>query len=264
MSDDAYRVTSARIHDVLLDGHSHLPFTHGPAAERLIRVYPHASFHATAARLFVRDTLDSLAADGIRQVLDLGCGFPGWPPYLHDIVEARQSGARTVYCDNDPMVLAHANFMLGESDGVRLVPWDLEEPGLLDDPRVRGHLDLSEPVAVVLANVIECVSHGVAARLLRNLAASALPRNSPVIVTTASCADTDTAHLITTTMDDVADGRWGQMRTPAELAALHPALGTLSSRPHPVPTGLPTIHPERVAAFTGPDLVTGILRAYQL
>jgi O-methyltransferase involved in polyketide biosynthesis len=262
MSEDAYRITNARIHDALLDGHSHF-LAHRAAAEKLTSVYPLASFHATAARLFVRDVLDRLATDpgGIRQVLDLGCGFPEWPPYLHDIVETRQPQARTVYCDNDPMVLAHANFILDEPAGARVVPWDLEKPGLLDDPRVRGHLDLREPVAVVLSGVIECLTTTAAARLLRDL--SVLARDSVVIVTTAACTDPATARLITLTMDGVASGRWGQMRTPGQLAALHPALRALVCQP-PVQHGLPTIHPERVAEFTGPELMTGVIAPHQL
>ncbi|WP_051801771.1 SAM-dependent methyltransferase [Streptomyces sp. NRRL F-525] len=264
MSDDADRITNARIHDVLLDGYSHLPFAHGGAAEKLIGVYPLASFHATAARLFVRDVLDSLASDpgGICQVLDLGSGFPGWPPYLHDIVETRQpEQARTVYCDNDPIVLGHARAVLDEPAGARVVPWDLEKPGLLDDPGVAGHLDLGEPVAVVLSGVLDCLSDTAAARLLRDL--SGLARDSAVIVTTAACADPATARLITLTMDSVAGGRWGQMRTLGQLTALHPALRTLVCQP-PVQHGLRTIHPERVKESTGPELMTGIVAPHQL
>ena len=261
MNDDVCRTTNARIYDALLGGHSHV-LAHRAAAEQLTSVYRLASFHAETSRRFVADALGRAADDpgNIRQVLDLGCGFPDWRPYPHDIVEARQPQTRTVYCDNDTMVLAHARAILDEPYGARVVPWDLEKPGILDDPSLCGHLDLGEPVAVVLAGVIECLTDTAAARLLRDL--SALARDSVIIVTTTACTDPDTARLITETMDDVADGRWGQMRTPAQLVAVHPALPTLSSLPQV--HGLPTIHPERVATFTGPDLLTGTLRPYQL
>ncbi|MGX9891199.1 hypothetical protein [Streptomyces sp. NPDC002276] len=72
------------------------------------------------------------------------------------------------------------------------------------------------------------------------------------------------ARLITRTMDGVADGRWGRMRTPKELTALHPALDPARHtllRP-------PTDHSKVTAIYPPaeghPELVAGVLDCHSL
>ncbi|MFJ9250499.1 hypothetical protein [Streptomyces sp. NPDC101776] len=88
---------------------------------------------------------------------------------------------------------------------------------------------------------------------------AALADGSVLVLTTAVCDDVDTARLITLTMDGVADGRWGRMRTSGELTALHTALDPARHTLLRPPTSHPkvrTIHPP---AQGHPELVAGVL-----
>lgn len=248
---------SACIHDWLLGGVENSAPDRA-AARALLAVHPHASQYARTAADYVTTELARLAEGGVYQVLDLGCGLPkpGHPtPY--EVVVRHHERARVVYCDNDPMVLAHARTELDQSPGTRVVPWDLAVPGLFDDPDVRGHLDLGKPLAVVLAGVIECLDAPAAARLLHDCL-SALPDGSAVIVATTVCPDLATTTLINATMARATGAAWGHLRSSAQLTALHPALHALV--PPPPATG-----PEVTGAHAGwgsvhhPELITGTL-----
>ena len=65
----------------------------------------------TVFRAFMRRTVAYLAAEGVRQFLDIGTGIPT-KPNLHEVVQDIAPDARTVYADNDPVVLAHARALL--------------------------------------------------------------------------------------------------------------------------------------------------------
>ena len=50
--------------------------------------------------------METMAGAGIGQFIDVGTGFPT-SPNLHEVAPARQPGARVVYVDNNPVVVAH-------------------------------------------------------------------------------------------------------------------------------------------------------------
>ncbi len=52
-----------------------------------------------------------LAQQGVRQFPDIGTGIPT-EPNLHQVAQRTAPGARVVYCDNDPIVPAHAAALL--------------------------------------------------------------------------------------------------------------------------------------------------------
>ena len=64
----------------------------------------------TVFRAFMRRTVAYLAAEGVRQFLDIGTGIPA-KPNLHEVVQDIPD-ARIVYADNDPVALAHARALL--------------------------------------------------------------------------------------------------------------------------------------------------------
>jgi SAM-dependent methyltransferase len=91
---------------------------------------------------------------GIRQFLDIGTGLPT-RGNVHEIAHAAKPGARVVYADNDPVVVAHARALLADSLTVAAVHGDLREPDrLLALPDVRTFIDWDEPVAVLMVAVL--------------------------------------------------------------------------------------------------------------
>jgi S-adenosyl methyltransferase len=106
---------------------------------------------AQANRAFLARVVRYLAADrGIRQFLDVGTGLPA-PDNTHDVAQQVAPICRVVYCDNDPLVLAHARALLVSNPaGVcAYVDADVCDTATVLDEAART-LDFSQPVAVLL------------------------------------------------------------------------------------------------------------------
>jgi hypothetical protein len=117
----------ARIYDALLGGKDNFEADRD-AAQRLLTIVPGAGQAARANRAFLARAVDFLAREaGIRQFLDLGTGLPTCE-HVHEIAQRADPFTRVVYCDNDPMVIAHANALLAHSWAVTAVGADLRDP----------------------------------------------------------------------------------------------------------------------------------------
>jgi hypothetical protein len=129
------------------------------AAEEIMRLVPVARAEAMSNRKFLRLAVRYLAAEpGISQFLDIGVGLPTRGA-VHQVALEVYPEARVAYVDYDPVVISHANALLTKSDRAIAVRGDLREPAvLLDDPVIRGHLDFSRPVAVILLAILYFVS----------------------------------------------------------------------------------------------------------
>ena len=89
---------------------------------------------------------------GIRQFLDIGAGLPT-QGNVHE-----HTDGRVVYVDNDPVAVAQARALVEDDERVAVAQADLREPeALLADPHVAGHLDLGEPVAILLVSILHFV-----------------------------------------------------------------------------------------------------------
>jgi hypothetical protein len=76
----------------------------------------------------------------------------------HEIAQAVNPGARVVYVDNDPIVLAHGRALLADNDSTVVVTADLLEPdAVLSTPDLAGFLDLSKPAGLILNAVVGIV-----------------------------------------------------------------------------------------------------------
>ena len=74
---------------------------------------------------------------------------------MHEIAQATDPRARVVYCDNDPMVVVHANALLANNLTVAASQADLRDPDFLFTlPLARPLLDTSQPLAVLLVAVL--------------------------------------------------------------------------------------------------------------
>jgi hypothetical protein len=126
-------------------------------AARLVEAQPLIVAGMRANRAFLRRAVDCLARQGISQFLDLGSGLPT-AHNVHEVAGGVNPDARTVYVDNDLIVLVHARALLTDHGRTLIVDGDVRDPGtILSHPDVRGHLDFTRPVAVILAAMLHFV-----------------------------------------------------------------------------------------------------------
>lgn len=137
---------SARLLNHLLGGSDNFAVDRA-AAERMLVHLPGLRTWARCNRQFLGRAVRYLTGTaGITQFLDVGAGLPG-ATGTHRVAP----GARVLYVDNDPLVVAHP------LDGdATYVEGDLREPaGILH--AAAETLDLSAPVAVMLVSVLNFV-----------------------------------------------------------------------------------------------------------
>lgn len=127
-----------------------------------------------------------LAHHGVRQFLDIGTGIPT-EPNLHQIAQPIAPDARVVYCDNDPIVPAHAAALLrGTPQGVtRYLQADVREPDAIIEGAKRV-LDFGRPVALSLVALLHFVSDEDGAHALVDRLLSELPSGSYLMMTHAT------------------------------------------------------------------------------
>src|ERR1039457_4332004 len=140
----------ARVYDYWLGGKDNFAVDRA-AGGQAIAAYPDIVFSVRANRAFLARTVRYLTTEaGIRQFLDIGTGIPT-SNNTHEVPQSVAPGARVVYVDNDPVVLAHARALL-VSDSRELTNYinaDLRDTGkILED--AAGTLDFSRPVAIML------------------------------------------------------------------------------------------------------------------
>jgi S-adenosyl methyltransferase len=148
----------ARIYDALLDGTGNRAADRD-AARQLTEVIPGAARAARDNRAFVGRTVKFLAEkQDVGQFVDIGSGPLMARGNVHEIALAADPGARVVYADNDPVVIADSRARVAGARSVIAVEGDLRYPRLLLAMReVCELIDFSRPVAVLLAAVLHFV-----------------------------------------------------------------------------------------------------------
>jgi hypothetical protein len=141
---------------------------------------------ARVNRAFMHRSTRWLARQGVRQFLDIGTGIPT-EPNLHQIAQRIAPDARVVYCDNDPIVLAHAAALLrGTEQGVtEYLQADVRDPDAIVGG-ARKILDFSAPVALSLVALLHFVSDEDGAHELVGRLLSELPSGSYLVMTHAT------------------------------------------------------------------------------
>jgi len=181
--DDLDRPNPARIYDYALGGDAN--FTADRAAFDALRaIYPDTALTARANRAFLRRAVIFLAQAGIDQFLDIGAGLPTLGN-VHTLAQTMNPLARVVYVDNDPVAVRYSRQLL-DRDKVphaAAIEADLRDPAaLLAHPRARRLLDLSRPVALILAAVLHFIPDDEAALgAVRDLTA-VLPARSYMVI----------------------------------------------------------------------------------
>lgn len=147
----------ARIYDYVLGGRENFQADRN-AADSLLKILPQMRQTVRDNRAFLRRVVRYLSEQGISQFLDIGSGLPT-QDNVHEIAHEANPGAKVAYVDCDPIVVSHGNALLAKSKQVLVVRADLRKAkALLASPPVQDHLDFSQPVAVILLQVLHFVA----------------------------------------------------------------------------------------------------------
>lgn len=164
----------ARLYDYYLGGTNNFEVDR-VAAERMRAIMPELSDAAWANRGFHQRAAIWIAEQGVSQFIDIGSGLPT-RGNTHEAVQKVDTAIRVVYVDYDPMVQALAEGLLTDDGTTRFILADMREPeALLASPELRGHIDLAEPVGLLMTSVVHFMSdemdpHGLVARYMQALA----------------------------------------------------------------------------------------------
>jgi hypothetical protein len=149
----------ARLYDYFLGGTNHFPADR-EAAEKLKALVPDIVDAMWANRGFHGRAAVWLAEHGIRQFIDIGSGLPT-QNNTHEAVQKADPGARVVYVDDDPMVVAHGGPLRAGDGTTTLIAADWRDPAaVLGHPGLRKLIDFAEPAGVLMTAVLQFVADG--------------------------------------------------------------------------------------------------------
>jgi hypothetical protein len=233
----------ARVYDYWLGGKDNFAADR-EAAEQVIALRPEILTAVRANRRFLGRAVHYLAAEaGIRQFLDIGTGLPT-ASNTHEVAQGGAPGARTVYVDNDPFVLAHARALLTSTpEGVcDYVDADVREPEKILQ-KAAETLDFGQPVAIMLLMTLQYVPdaddpHGIVARLMD----ATVPGSYLIVSDTTRDLDTARIEEVTQRFNERLGSVRQTRRTEADIARFFTGLEILEP-------GLVSIHRWR----PGPD-----------
>jgi len=169
----------ARRYNYWLGGKDHVAADRA-SGDAIEAVLPSIRLMAIENRMFLRRAVRYVARQGICQYLDIGTGIPA-RGNTHEIAQSVDPTARTVYVDNDPIVLTHARALLTSApqDANAYLDADLREPGtILEHPDLKATLDFSEPIALMLVAVLHFIRDDEDPRGIVDRLAGALPPGS--------------------------------------------------------------------------------------
>jgi hypothetical protein len=172
----------ARVYDCALGGKDNFPADR-ELAEKLMAICPEVVDQVRDNRRFLSKAVTWLAGEGISQFIDLGPGLPT-QPNTHESAQAVNPDARVVYVDNDPQVIVHLDAVLAAgAPELSVLSADANRSAeVMSSPEVAGHLDLSEPVAVIMGFLLHFQPAASAAVVVRDYAAR-LPPGGYLVVT---------------------------------------------------------------------------------
>ena len=178
---DTSKPHPARIYDWFLGGKDNYPVDE-EMAHQLLALDSRGRDMARVNRAFMHRATRWLAEKGVRQFLDIGTGIPT-EPNLHQVAQRAAPDARVVYCDNDPIVLAHAAALLRSTpEGTtEYIQADAREPDtiLAEAGKV---LDFGEPIALSLLALLHFLDDEDGAAELVDRLVERLPSGSYLVL----------------------------------------------------------------------------------
>lgn len=143
---------TARVRDYWLGG-THNTEADQELAAHLVSAAPHLPYLCRTHRSYLGRVVRRLTSLGVRQFLDLGSGLP-----TADNVHLVAPDAHVVYVEIDPAVASEGRELVANRPDVSYLCADLCDPEkVLGSAEVRTTLDLSEPVAVLVLDVLHFV-----------------------------------------------------------------------------------------------------------
>ncbi|GLX48134.1 hypothetical protein Shyhy01_10840 [Streptomyces hygroscopicus subsp. hygroscopicus] len=153
---------------------------------QMLALEPRVPVMARVNRAFMHRATRWLAQQGVRQFLDIGTGIPT-EPNLHQVAQEIAPDARVVYCDNDPIVLAHAAALLRSTPqgATEYLQADVRDPDAII-AGAREVLDLKQPVALSMIALLHFITDADGAHELVGRLLSELPSGSYLMMTHAT------------------------------------------------------------------------------
>lgn len=148
----------ARMYDYYLGGKENFEADR-TAAAKVIAAFPDVRAAVRENRAFLVRAVRFLAAEaGIRQFIDIGTGLPT-QNNVHEVALLAAPDARVIYSDYDPVVVTHGRMILSGATSAAFVDGDIRRlDEILQDADVRSLIDFDEPVAVLLAAILNFVA----------------------------------------------------------------------------------------------------------
>ncbi|MFJ9610338.1 SAM-dependent methyltransferase [Kitasatospora sp. NPDC101176] len=237
---DPSKPSIARVYDYLLGGRDNHAVDR-EVGDYFIRDLPGSVAIAFANRRALIRAVGGMADDGIRQFVDMGSGLPT-TDNVHQVAQRHSPGARVVYVDDDPVVLAHGRALLAVDDRTAMVEADLREPeAIRDHPDVVRLIDFEEPVGLVFSAVLHHLDDDERPADLVRWWADRVPPGSRVYISHFRSGGNEETRLAQQKLQDTfGRGRW---RTDEEITDLFGGLELLEPglvncplwRPDPAP-----------------------------
>jgi len=158
------------------------------SGDAIAAAMPGVRLMAIENRLFLGRAVRYLARQGIRQFLDIGTGIPA-PDNTHEVAQRVDPASRTVYVDNDPIVLSHARALMTSTPqgATAYIDADLRDPdSILTHGDLDRALDLTRPVGLILACVLHFIRDDEDPQGILDRLVAALPSGSHVVASHAT------------------------------------------------------------------------------
>jgi hypothetical protein len=146
----------ARIYDYFLGGEDNFAADRAAAAQ-IAKIAPEVVQRVRENREFLGRVVRFLSGIGIRQFLDIGTGLPTRES-VHQVARRVVPGARVAYVDYDPVVVGHAQALLGSDPDAIAIEADMREPKvILRRVTEDGFINLAQPVAILMLAVVHFI-----------------------------------------------------------------------------------------------------------
>ncbi|WP_280415761.1 SAM-dependent methyltransferase [Nocardia carnea] len=143
----------ARVYDYLLGGKDNYPVDQKVGDHFKVDLPGSVAIAFGNRQALVRGVRD-MARSGVKQFIDLGSGLPT-ADNVHQVAARYTDGAKVVYIDNDPIVLAHGRSLLATDDSTTVVQADVRDPERIrNSEEVRRLIDFDQPVAMVFSAIL--------------------------------------------------------------------------------------------------------------
>lgn len=185
------------------------------ACHAIEEAMPGTSSLARNNRRFLERAVRYLAAErGIRQFLDHGSGLPT-QNNVHQVAQKAAPGARVVYVDYDPVVLAHQQekALLADDGTTAFICEDVRNvDAIFDHPDTRRLLNTDEPVAAMWISFMHCIPDSADPAGIIRSTMDRLPSGSYLVVSHLVSDDPRVRADVTDLLLNLTGGNWGRCR----------------------------------------------------